>query len=77
MKEEFRLYFHTPEDVADFVNIVSDYENDMDLVRGRFVVDAKSVLGIMNIGIKTVTTLCVYAEDCEPLRGDIQKYLHA
>ena len=33
-------------DVKDFVNIVSKYDFDVDLTSGRYVVDAKSIMGI-------------------------------
>ena len=44
------IKFQNPEEVLDFVNKVAKYPYDMDMKRGRFVVDAKSILGIMNLG---------------------------
>ena len=36
----------TINDVKNFVNIVSKYDFDMDLMSGRYAVDAKSIMGI-------------------------------
>ena len=41
---------------------------DMDMKRGRFVVDAKSILGIMNLGLNNVISLQVYGDHCEELK---------
>ncbi|WP_334159823.1 HPr family phosphocarrier protein, partial [Muricomes intestini] len=44
------IKFKNPDEVRAFVNKVEKYPYDMDMKRGRFVVDAKSILGIMNLG---------------------------
>lgn len=71
------IMFDKPEDVLDFVNKVVKYPFNMDMKRGRFVVDAKSILGIMNLGFKTEIELQVYHDECEQLWSDIGKYLAA
>lgn len=38
-------------DVKDFVNIVSRYDFDIDLASGRYVVDAKSIMGIFSLDL--------------------------
>lgn len=37
--------------INDFVNIVSQIEDNIDLVSGRYVVDAKSILGIFSLDL--------------------------
>ena len=49
----------------------------MDMQRGRFIVDAKSFLGIMNLGLNNVISLKVYHDDCEQLEQDISQYVAA
>jgi phosphocarrier protein HPr len=39
------------EKVSAFVNLVSKVEDDIDLVSGRYVVDAKSILGIFSLDL--------------------------
>ena len=36
----------TINDVKSFVNTVSKYDFDVDLISGRYAVDAKSIMGI-------------------------------
>ena len=37
---EMKLTFKTPDEIVEFVNTVSKYEFDVDVRRGRVVVDA-------------------------------------
>lgn len=37
--------------INDFVNIVSQFEDNIDLVSGRYVVNAKSILGIFSLDL--------------------------
>ena len=38
-------------DVKDFVGIVNNFTYDVDLVSGRYVVDAKSIMGIFSLDL--------------------------
>lgn len=49
--------------VKRFVNIVSKYEYDFDLVSGRYVIDAKSIMGIFSLDLSKNITLNIHAED--------------
>lgn len=74
---EINVTFKNPTEVLDFVSRVEKYPFDMDLSRGSIVVDAKSLLGIMNLGFNQVVNLKVYAEECGELCKDINKYIAA
>lgn len=73
------IVFQNPNEILDFVNKVAKYPYDMDMKRGRFIVDAKSLLGIMNLGFKNEIELKVYEEesDCSELWTEIAPYLAA
>ena len=47
----FNLLLSSINDVKDFVNIVSRYDFDIDLASGRYVVDAKSIMGIFSLDL--------------------------
>ena len=55
MMSEMLVSFKNPEEILNFVNTVAKYPYDMDMKRGRFVVDAKSILGIMNLPLRCLT----------------------
>ena len=54
---EMKITFKHPDEILDFVNTVSKYEFDMDMKKGHVVVDAKSLLGIMHLGINNEIAL--------------------
>ena len=69
-----KLTFKTPEEIYEFVNTVSKYEFDVDVRRGRVVVDAKSLLGIMHLGLNSTLELQVHSDNCEKLQSELAKY---
>lgn len=71
---EMKITFKNPEEIVEFVNLVSEYEFDMDLKKGRVVVDAKSLLGIMHLGLNSEIALQVHSDDCEELQKRVAKY---
>ena len=71
---EMKITFKHPDEILDFVNTVSKYEFDMDMKKGHVVVDAKSLLGIMHLGINNEIALRMHTDDCEELCREIAKY---
>lgn len=53
--------------IVQFVNIVEHYDSDIDLRHGRIVVDAKSLLGVLSLGIEKRLKLQVLDETCNDL----------
>ena len=51
--------------VKDFVNLLSKYPYEMDLISGRYTIDAKSLLGIYSLDLSKPLTLVIYAEECD------------
>ncbi|MDY3928616.1 MAG: HPr family phosphocarrier protein [Clostridia bacterium] len=49
--EVFNIILNSINDVKEFVNIVSKYDFDIDLTSGRYVVDAKSIMGIFSLNL--------------------------
>ena len=58
-----------------FVSLVNRYPYDMDLRSGRYVVDAKSILGIFSIDLSRPIRLDIYSDDCDDLIEALDGYL--
>lgn len=71
------VVFRKPEDVLAFVKKVEKYPYNMDMKRGKCIVDAKSLLGLMNLGLHREIELKVYEDECEDLWKEIEEYLAA
>ena len=61
--------------VKNFVSLVNRYPFDMDLRSGRYVVDAKSILGIFSIDLSRPIRLDIYSDDCDALLKDLDSYI--
>lgn len=49
--------------VKAFVNDISKYDFDFDLVSGRYVIDAKSIMGIFSLDLSKPIDLAIHAEN--------------
>ena len=65
----------TLEDVRNFVNIVTKYDIDIDLSSGRYVVDAKSIMGIFSLDLLSPIKLTAHSENTEKLFGELKPYI--
>ena len=48
--------------VKSFVNEITKFDYDFDLVSGRYVIDAKSIMGIFSLDLSKPIDLNVHAE---------------
>ena len=52
----------TIESVKNFVTKITEFEEDFDLIQGKYVIDANSVLGIFSIDLSKPVLLRINAE---------------
>ena len=60
--------------VKEFVNITQDYAYEILLKSGKYVVDAKSILGIFSLDLSQPITVEVYDNDCDDLLERLKKF---
>ena len=49
--------------VKSFVNTISQFDYDFDLISGRYVIDAKSIMGIFSLDLSKPIDLNIHAEE--------------
>ena len=49
--------------VKSFVTEISKFDNDFDLVSGRYVIDAKSIMGIFSLDLSKPINLNIHADE--------------
>ncbi len=62
-------------DVRDFVNIVSKSNIDIDLASGRYLVDAKSIMGIFSLDLLSPIKLTAHADDTDALFAELDRFI--
>ena len=58
-----QISLNSIEKVKSFVNDITKFDCDFDLVSGRYVIDAKSIMGIFSLDLSKPIDLNVHAED--------------
>lgn len=71
----FNLLLSSINDVKDFVNIVSKYDFDVDLTSGRYVVDAKSIMGIFSLDLSQPIKVEVHDENCDKFVDELKPFI--
>ena len=62
-------------DVRNFVDIVSKYDIDIDLSSGRYIVDAKSIMGIFSLDLLKPIKLTAHSDSTDELFSEIKQYM--
>ena len=60
--------------VKSFVNAITKFNNDFDLVSGRYVIDAKSIMGIFSLNLRSPITLVAHTDNAEEFFARIEKF---
>lgn len=63
-------------EVKEFSGVLSTIEADADLSAGKYVVDAKSIMGIFSLDLSGVLVLTVQTDaDISHIESQIKKYM--
>ncbi len=64
-----KISLNSIDKVKSFVNEITKFQSDFDLVSGRYVIDAKSIMGIFSLDLSKPIDLNIHSED------EVQKIL--
>ena len=62
-------------DVKDFVNSVNKYDFDVDLTSGRYIVDAKSIMGIFSLDLSKPIKVEIHSDNCDEFCKEIKNFI--
>ena len=71
----FNIMLNSIMDVKEFVNIVNRFPSEIDLTSSRYVVDAKSIMGIFSLDLSKPIKVDVHSDDCADLMAELDKYM--
>ena len=76
---ETKIKLASVQDIREFVNVVILADYDVDLVQGRYVIDAKSIMGIFSLDLSKPIDLCIHADESNiaPILDTLQPYICA
>ena len=71
-----QICLNSIEKVKSFVNDITKFDVDFDLVSGRYVIDAKSIMGIFSLDLSKPIDLSIHAdEELDSILNVLQPYL--
>lgn len=63
----YTIKLNTFEKVKDFSNKISSVIGDIDLISGKYVIDAKSIMGIFSLDLSKPINMRVISDDSNSL----------
>ncbi len=70
-----QISLNSIEKVKSFVNDIAKFDSDFDLVSGRYVIDAKSIMGIFSLDLSKPINLNIHADDCASIVESLKAYI--
>ena len=70
-----KICLNSIEKVKSFVNAITRFDVDFDLVSGRYVIDAKSIMGIFSLDLSKPLTMEIRSDDCADFLNEIKPFL--
>lgn len=73
--KEYNVRIETINDVKKFVSTVMTFDFDIDIVSGRYAVDAKSIMGIFSLDLTKELRLIVHTEETAELEAALDSFI--
>ncbi len=73
--KEFNVKIQTIDEVKKFVSTVMTFNYDIDLISGRYAIDAKSIMGIFSIDLSKELKLVAHTDDTAELEAAIGQFI--
>ncbi|HJC65406.1 MAG: HPr family phosphocarrier protein [Lachnospiraceae bacterium] len=71
-----RISLNSIDKVKSFVNDLAKFDADFDLVSGRYVIDAKSIMGIFSLDLSKPIDLNIHSEsDLDTILETLKPYM--
>lgn len=72
---EMKIKLDTIDKVKQFVGTITQFEGDFDIYSGKYIIDAKSILGIFSVDLSKPVILKIGNEEkLDEIRGALQAY---
>ncbi len=73
--QETKIVLRDIQSIREFVSIVIMLDYEVDLVQGRYIIDAKSIMGIFALDTLSPITLVAHTEDASVFFEKIAKFI--
>ena len=72
--KEMKIVLGNIQDVREFVNLVVLVEYEVDLAQSRYLIDAKSIMGIFSLDLLSPITVIAHTDYADDFFEKLQKF---
>ena len=73
---EVQIFLNSIDKVKSFVNAITQFDFDFDLISGRYVIDAKSIMGIFSLDLSKPIDLNIHNEnDVDEILSKLEPFI--
>ena len=73
--QETKIILRDIDSIRDFVRKVIQVDYEVDLVQGRYIIDAKSIMGIFALDTLSPITVVAHTDNAADFFATIDKYI--
>ena len=73
---EKTLFLGNIDDVKNFVDFANTKDYDIELTSGKYIVNAKSIMGVFSLDLTKPVTMVAHTENYAELLKQINKYIY-
>jgi len=70
-----QIHLNSIDKVKAFVNSVNRFNTEFDLVSGRYIIDAKSIMGIFSLDLSKPMNLNICNENADDIMESLEPFL--
>lgn len=71
----FKVNLQSIDDVKAFVHLVNEFPYEIDLAAGRYIVDAKSIMGIFSLDLTVPVDVHIHSEEADDLIARLEPFI--
>ena len=73
--QEMQIKLFTIQEVREFVNLVILVDFEVDLIQGRYLIDAKSIMGIFSLDLSKPIELSIHSDNVTDILNALAPYI--
>ena len=73
---EREIMLSSIEDVKNFVNLTMSHEFDIDLVSGKYTINAKSIMGIFSVDLTKPLKMVAHCDENDSIVTEVEPFIY-
>ena len=74
---EKTISLHSVEDVKRLVTLANSYDFDVHLSEGKYIIDAKSIMGVFSLDLAKQITIVADCDESSTFCADLKKFIES